>query len=81
MSWIRDSNYILKVEPMGFPDAQRWAVVYIDCCVKGGLELRIREAVVGPGDNPFHGLAEFSHWEFIFSEIIKAICFSFVRSK
>lgn len=55
--------------------------MYIDCCVKGGLELRIREVVVGLGDNLFYGLVEFSYWEFIFLEIIKVICFFFVRLK
>lgn len=55
--------------------------MYVDYHVKGSLEPHTREALDGPGDNPFRGLAEFSHWEFICSEVTKTICFFSPRSK
>lgn len=48
--------------------------------MKGSLEPHTREAL-GLGDNSFHGLAQFSHWEVICSEIIKTICFFSLRPK
>lgn len=70
----RSSYYILKVES----DTQIWEVMYTHCQIKGSLESHNSEALVGPRDNPFHSLVEFSHWEFISSEIIETICFFFL---
>lgn len=63
--WTRNSDYILKVEPTGFAAAQLGHVTQADCHMKGDLESRITEARVGSGNNPFHGLAEFSYKKFI----------------
>lgn len=65
MPWTRNSDSILKVEPTGFPDAQPGHVMHTDCHMKGGFELCLTDAHVRSGKNPFHGLAEFSHWEFL----------------
>ena len=61
MPWTSNSDYILKVEPTGFPDAQPRDIMHSDYQMTGGLESHITEALVGPGDNSFHGLAQFSY--------------------
>lgn len=65
MPWTRNSDCILKVEPTGFPGVQPGDIIHPDYHMMGGLESQSPGALAGPGENPFHGLAEFSYWEFI----------------